>query len=73
MKACLIIMYLRLTTLRKENLAIKILAGYIAFGFVFMEVFYFGVWCRPFHNYWAVPTPNVQCDAATDHLITNAV
>jgi len=30
------------------------------------------VWCRPFHNYWALPTPNPQCDAATNHLITNA-
>lgn len=72
-KACLLIMYLRLTTLRKENIAIKVLCGYVAFGFIFMEIFYLGVWCRPFHNYWAVPTPNVQCDAATNHLITNAV
>jgi len=38
-----------------------------------MEILYFGVWCRPFHNYWALPTPNRQCDAATNHLITNAV
>lgn len=37
-----------------------------------MEILYFGVWCRPFHNYWAVPTPNVQCNAATNHLILNA-
>ncbi|KAF2765491.1 hypothetical protein EJ03DRAFT_206755 [Teratosphaeria nubilosa] len=72
-KTCLIIMYLRLTTLRRENIAIKVLAGYVAFGFVFMEVFYFAVWCRPFWEYWAVPTDSVQCDAATNHLITNAV
>ncbi|KAL9089073.1 MAG: hypothetical protein Q9165_005886 [Trypethelium subeluteriae] len=38
-----------------------------------MEIFYFAVWCRPFHNYWAVPTPNPQCSAAIHHLITNAV
>ena len=38
-----------------------------------MEVFYFGVWCRPFRGYWEVPTPNIQCSAATHHLITNAV
>nr|POE90634.1 hypothetical protein CFP56_60247 [Quercus suber] len=72
-KACLLVLYLRLTTLRRENIAIKVLACYVAFGFIFMEVFYFAVWCRPFYNYWAVPTPNVQCDAATNHLITNAV
>jgi hypothetical protein len=41
--------------------------------FVVMEILYLGVWCRPLHNYWAVPTPNVQCSAATNHLITNAV
>ncbi|KAB2573140.1 hypothetical protein BFW01_g4967 [Lasiodiplodia theobromae] len=72
-KACLLIMYYRLTIALKENIAVKILSVYVAFGFVFMEVFYFGVWCRPFSNYWAVPTPNTQCNAATNHLITNAV
>nr|OQO28591.1 hypothetical protein B0A51_05410 [Rachicladosporium sp. CCFEE 5018] len=72
-KACLLIMYLRLTTMRKENIAIKVLAGYVAGTFVLMEILYLGVWCRPFSNYWALPTPNPQCDAATNHLITNAV
>ncbi|KAK3618190.1 hypothetical protein LTR56_021401 [Elasticomyces elasticus] len=72
-KACLLTMYFRLTNARRENIAIKVLCGLVAFGFVFMEIFYFGVWCRPFSNYWAVPTPNIQCDAATNHLITNAV
>jgi hypothetical protein len=38
-----------------------------------MEILYLGVWCRPFHSYWAMPTPNIQCSAATNHLITNAV
>ncbi|EKG11135.1 hypothetical protein MPH_11753 [Macrophomina phaseolina MS6] len=72
-KACLLIMYYRLTVALKENIAVKILSVYVTFGFVFMEIFYFGVWCRPFTNYWAVPTPNQQCNAATNHLITNAV
>ena len=35
----------------------KIVAGYVAVGFVIMEVLYLGVWCRPFNQYWAVP-PN---------------
>jgi hypothetical protein len=38
-----------------------------------MEILYFGVWCRPFSQYWAVPPSNPQCSAATNHLITNAV
>jgi len=53
-KACLVTMYLRLTKVghRKEHMAIKILAGYIVLGWLLMEILYFGVWCRPFHNYW---------------------
>lgn len=53
-KACLLTMYLRLTKVghTREHLAIKILMGYVAFGWLFMEIFYFGVWCRPFYNYW---------------------
>lgn len=39
----------------KQNLAVKIVAGYAAFGLVLMEILYLGVWCRPFSQYWAVP------------------
>ena len=55
------------------NRLVKLLAAYTALGFVVMEILYLGVWCRPFHNYWALPTPNIQCSAATNHLIVNAV
>lgn len=68
----MLILYYRLTQLRWENLGIKVLFGYVATSFVVMEILYFGVWCRPFYEYWAVPTNSVQCDAATNHLITNA-
>lgn len=57
----------------KQNLAVKIVAVYAGLGFVIMEILYFGVWCRPFNQYWAVPPDNTQCSAATNHLITNAV
>ncbi|KAJ9155075.1 Decarboxylase [Pleurostoma richardsiae] len=76
-KCCLLIMYNRLTMSLRHNLAVKIVAGYVAVGFVVMEILYLGVWCRPFSEYWAVPPDNgipfVQCSAATNHLITNAV
>jgi hypothetical protein len=52
---------------------VKALAIYVGVTFVVMEVLYLGVWCRPIYDYWAVPTPNLQCSAATNHLITNAV
>ncbi|KAF2502522.1 hypothetical protein BU16DRAFT_448997 [Lophium mytilinum] len=74
-KACLLILYYRLTRMvaSKENMAIKLLAVYVALAFFVMEILYFGVWCRPFHEYWAIPTYNSQCDRLTDHRITNAV
>ncbi|KAI1114037.1 hypothetical protein F5Y14DRAFT_195153 [Nemania sp. NC0429] len=72
-KACLLIMYSRLTFGKIQRLCIKLVAGYVAFGFVLMEIFYFGVWCRPFDQYWAIPANSIQCTAEPHHLITNAV
>jgi hypothetical protein len=74
-KACLLIMYHRLTrtALRNENLAIKLLAAYVALGFVVMEILYFAAWCRPISEYWAVPTSSSQCNALINHRITKAV
>lgn len=72
-KACLLIMYYRLTMSLKQNFAVKVLSGYVAATFVIMEILYLGVWCRPIQQYWAVPPDNTQCSAATNHLITNAV
>ncbi|KAH7304067.1 hypothetical protein B0I35DRAFT_484739 [Stachybotrys elegans] len=72
-KACLLLMYNRLTMSLRQNLAVKIVAGYTVVSLVVMEILYLGVWCRPFEQYWAVPPDNVQCSAATNHLITNTV
>jgi hypothetical protein len=56
-----------------SNIFVKLLMVYVAISFVVMEILYLGVWCEPFHDYWAVPTPNIQCSAALHHLIVNAV
>jgi hypothetical protein len=72
-KACLLIMYNRMTQLLPQHFIVKLVAGYVMIGFVVMEILYFGVWCRPFNQYWAVPTNSNQCSAAIHHLITNAV
>jgi hypothetical protein len=71
-KLCLLFLYRRLTVGTWERLAIKILFFYVGISWLVMEILYFGVWCRPFTMYWAVPS-TTQCTAATDHLITNAV
>ena len=44
----------------KQQLAVKVVGAYVVCNFIVMETLYFGVWCRPFYNYWAVPTPNGQ-------------
>lgn len=41
-----------------QHKIVKFIAVYVALGFLVMEILYFGVWCRPFHEYWAVPTDN---------------
>lgn len=62
-KVCLLTMYHRFTTLKKENIAIKIIAAYVVLSFILMQILYLGVWCRPFHNYWSVflPFPAWSC------------
>jgi hypothetical protein len=58
----------------KTHIAVKALATYVIGNFIIMEILYLFVWCRPFRQYWQViPLPNMQCSAAIDHLITNAV
>ncbi|KAI4730051.1 hypothetical protein E4T49_02017 [Aureobasidium sp. EXF-10728] len=71
-KLCLLLLYRRLTVGRWERIAITALFFYVCLSWVIMEILYFGVWCRPFKMYWAVPS-TTQCTAATNHLITNAV
>jgi hypothetical protein len=72
-KACLLILYWRLTQNLTQAMVVKFTVVYVAFTYCVMVILYFGVWCRPFHEYWAVPTDNSQCNAATNHLITNLV
>jgi hypothetical protein len=74
-KACLLLLYHRLTqsVATRSNIAIKLLAVYVALSFVVMEILYFTAWCRPFNQYWAVPTKSSQCSALIDHRIVNAV
>lgn len=56
-KACLLIMYFRMTAVLPQRKLVIATSVYVAVAFVVMEVLYFGVWCRPFNQYWAVP-PN---------------
>lgn len=42
----------------RQNIAVMMVAAYVIVGFVLMEILYLAVWCRPFHQYWAVPPDN---------------
>jgi hypothetical protein len=66
-------LYWRLTQNLRQHLAVKIVAGYVVITYCVMLILYLGVWCRPFHDYWQVPTSNVQCTTALNHLILNLV
>ena len=44
--------------IKPHSFIVKLVATYVGTSLLVMEVLYFGVWCRPFSNYWAVPTPN---------------
>jgi hypothetical protein len=72
-KTCMLMLYWRITQNLKSNLYIKILAVYIAVGFVVIEVTYYGVYCRPFSQYWAMPVSNMQCATYQNYSITQAV
>jgi hypothetical protein len=56
-KACLLIMYFRMTAVLPQRKLVIATSVYVAVAFVIMEILYFGVWCRPFNQYFAVP-PN---------------
>lgn len=57
-KACLLLLYNKLTFGLKAQWSVKIVAVYCGVSLVVMEVLYFGVWCRPVSNYWRVPVDN---------------
>lgn len=44
---------------------VKVVAVYVAFGYLLMEVLFFGVWCRPFYNYWSVPSHSCKRPTAS--------
>ncbi|CAI7653135.1 unnamed protein product [Penicillium glandicola] len=72
-KTCMLMLYWRMTQNLKSNLYIKILAIYVAVGFVVIMVTYYAVYCRPFSQYWAMPVDNMQCATYQYYSITQAV
>ncbi|RFU30236.1 hypothetical protein B7463_g6079, partial [Scytalidium lignicola] len=72
-KACILLMYSRLTLGLRQNFAVKCVGCYCAFGYVLVQVLYLAVWCRPIQQYWAVPVKDEQCASYRNHMITATV
>lgn len=72
-KTCMLILYWRITQNLRSNFYIKLLCIYVAIGFVVIMVTYYGVYCRPFSQYWAMPVENMQCATYQYYSITQAV
>ena len=64
MKACMLVIYARITEGLRQRKWINYIAIYVALGFVATELSLFLI-CRPITNYWAVPTPNGKPDFRT--------
>ena len=59
--------------LPRFEFALWVLFGYIVGSFFVIEVVYFGIVCRPFSQYWALPVTNPQCATYHDYSIVQMV
>lgn len=67
-KACMLIMYSRLTLGLQVRRMAYYLAIYVAVGWCATQIAFFTA-CRPFSGYWAMPPPNPQCTTLQHYAI----
>jgi hypothetical protein len=67
-KACMLIMYTRLTTSLPHRRLVLYLSIYVACGWLGTQIAFFTA-CRPFKGYWAMPPPNPQCTTLQNYAI----
>ncbi|KAJ5035578.1 uncharacterized protein L3040_008044 [Drepanopeziza brunnea f. sp. 'multigermtubi'] len=70
-KACMLIMYTRLTLGLQVQRMVVYLSVYVAVGWVATEIAFFTA-CTPFKGYWAMPPPNHQCTTLQNYAIVQA-
>ncbi|KAF1989610.1 hypothetical protein K402DRAFT_349569 [Aulographum hederae CBS 113979] len=71
LKACILLMYHRITGGALERTMVKYVSIYISIGFCATEIAFF-LSCRPLKGYWAVPPPNPQCATLQHYAIVQA-
>lgn len=67
----MLLMFARMTSGTTHIKWIKIVAIYVAIGWVAVQVAFFTA-CRPFSGYWAVPVSNSQCTTLQHFAIVQA-
>jgi hypothetical protein len=70
-KACMLIMYTRLTLGLAVQRMVFYLKIYVVIGWCATEIAFFTA-CRPFKGYWAMPPPNPQCTTLQHYAIVQA-
>lgn len=60
MKACMLIMYTRLTLGLQAQRLVFYLSIYVFIGWIGTQIAFFAA-CRPFYGYWTMPPPSSQC------------
>lgn len=71
LKACMLLMFARMTSGTTHIKWIKIVAIYVAVGWVAVQIAFFTA-CTPFSGYWAVPVSNPQCTTLQHFAIVQA-
>ncbi|RDW77969.1 hypothetical protein BP5796_05821 [Coleophoma crateriformis] len=75
LKACMLMIYSRLTMGLKEQMAVRFLAGYVTVGFIVTEIVMVSS-CVPYTRYWMVPVGDQfidQCAFYQHYSIAQAV
>lgn len=67
-KACMLLMYARITQGLRDGRYVRYLSVYVALGWVVTELTFF-LACRPFYHYWALPPPDPQCTTLETYAI----
>jgi hypothetical protein len=67
-KACMLIMYARLTLGLRDELIVRFLAIYVFIGWLATEIAFFTA-CQPFEGYWGMPPPDPQCTTLQKYAI----
>ncbi|KAL0940493.1 uncharacterized protein CTRU02_203256 [Colletotrichum truncatum] len=71
LKACVLILYTRLTLGLAAKRIVRFLAIYVAVGWTASQIAMFAS-CQPFKGYWAVPPPDPQCATYEHYAIVQA-